>query len=149
MEVGQAFDSFSEVEAALGELRTHQYHPLRVYNSQTATDYNKKRLSAKNPAIGVSRKVMVFLNTELSVAIDIPLFLCYHFVHAFSFTETKAAEYAASMMKKSDRTARRWRSALINDGVLPELEQGCYQRSSVLWQNKDLNKSQGCEACMR
>ena len=49
MEVGQAFDSFSEVEAVLGELRTHQYHSLRVYNSQTATDYNKKRLSAKNP----------------------------------------------------------------------------------------------------
>ena len=50
MEVCQAFDSFSEVEAALGELRTHQYrHPLQVYNSQTATDYNKKRLSAKNP----------------------------------------------------------------------------------------------------
>ena len=71
---------------------------------------------------------------------SISLFLCYHFVHAFSFNETKAAEYAASMMKKSDRTARRWRSALINDGVLPELEQGCYQRSSVLWQNEDLNK---------
>ena len=62
-------------------------------------------------------------------------------MHAFSFTETKAAEYAASMMKKSDRTVRRWRSALIdNDGVLPESEQGCYQRSGVLWQNEELNK---------
>ena len=61
-------------------------------------------------------------------------------MHAFSFTETKAAEYAASMMKKSDRTARRWRSALINDGVLSELEQGYYQRSGVLWQNEELNK---------
>ena len=47
-------------------------------------------------------------------------------MHAFSFIETKAAEYAASMMKKSDRTARHWRSALIDDGVLPELEQGRY-----------------------
>ena len=36
---------------------------------------------------------------------SISLFLCYHFVHAFSFIETKAAEYAASVMKKSDRTA--------------------------------------------
>ena len=61
-------------------------------------------------------------------------------MHAFSFIETKAAEYAASMMKKSDWTARRWRSALIDDGVLPELEQGRYQRSSVLWQNDELNK---------
>ena len=57
-------------------------------------------------------------------------------VHAFSFTETKAA----SMMKKSDRTARRWRSALIDDEVLPESEQGRYQRSGVLWQNEELNK---------
>ena len=71
---------------------------------------------------------------------SISLFLCYHFVHAFSFTETKAAEYAASMMKRSDRTARRWRSALIDDGVLLESEQGRYQRSSVLWQNEELNK---------
>ena len=44
------------------------------------------------------------------------------------------------MMKKSDRTARRWRSALIDDGVLPEFEQGRYQRSGVLWQNEELNK---------
>ena len=61
-------------------------------------------------------------------------------MHAFSFIETKAAEYAASTMKKSDRTVRRWRSALIdNDRVLPESEQGRYQRSSVLWQNEELN----------
>ena len=62
-------------------------------------------------------------------------------MHAFSLPETKAAEYAASMMKKSDWTVRRWRSALIdNDGVLPESEQERYQRSGVLWQNEELNK---------
>ena len=61
-------------------------------------------------------------------------------MHAFSFIETKAAEYAASMMKKSDRTARRWRSTLIDDGVLPELEQWRYQQSGVLWQNEEQNK---------
>ena len=72
-------------------------------------------------------------------------------MHSFSFTETKAAgcaasmvkksDQTASMVKKSDRTVRRWRSALINnDGVLPELEQGRYQRSGVLWQNEELNK---------
>ena len=44
-------------------------------------------------------------------------------MRAFSFTETKAAEYAASMMKKSDWTVRRWRSALIdNEG--PEFFHG-------------------------
>ena len=71
---------------------------------------------------------------------SISFFLCYHFVHAFSFIETKAAEYAASTMKKSDRTARRWRSTLIDDGVLPELELWHYQRSGVLWQNEEQNK---------
>ena len=61
-------------------------------------------------------------------------------MHAFSFTETEAAEYAASMMKKSDQTMRRWRSALIyKDRVLPNWSKGAiYQRSSVLWQNEEL-----------
>ena len=61
-------------------------------------------------------------------------------MHAFSFTETEAAEYAASMMEKSDQTMRRWRSALIDkDRVLPNWSKGAiYQRSSVLWQNEEL-----------
>ena len=59
----------------------------------------------------------------------------------FSFTETKAAEYAASMVK-SERTMRRWRSGFIdNDGVLPESQHGRYQRSGLLWQNEELNKN--------
>ena len=59
----------------------------------------------------------------------------------FSFTETKAAEYVASMVKKSEQTVQRWRSGLIdNDGFLLESKQGCYQRSGVLWQNEELNK---------
>ena len=53
VEVGKEFDNFSECEAALGsalgDLRTNGHHPLRVYNSQTATDYNRKRVNAKNP----------------------------------------------------------------------------------------------------
>ena len=62
-------------------------------------------------------------------------------MHMFSFTDTKAAEYAAAMVKKSDRTVRRWRSGLIdNDGVLPESQQGRYQQTGVLWQNEELNK---------
>ena len=59
----------------------------------------------------------------------------------FSFTETKAAEYAAAMVKRSDRTVRRWQSGLIdNDGVLPESQEGRYQRTGVLWYNEELNK---------
>ena len=59
----------------------------------------------------------------------------------FSFTGTKAAEYAAAMVKKSDRSVRRWWSGLIdNDGVLPQSQHGRYQRTGVLWQNEELNK---------
>ena len=59
----------------------------------------------------------------------------------FSFTETSAAEYVATMVKKSDRSVRRWRSEVIdNDGVFPESQQGRYQCSSVLWQKEELNK---------
>ena len=45
------------------------------------------------------------------------MFLCYHLVSTFSFAGTKAAEYTALVINKSDRTIRRWRSSLIeNDG---------------------------------
>ena len=72
---------------------------------------------------------------------SVSLFLCYHLVRMFSFTETRAAEHAATMVKKSDRSVRRWQSEVIdNDGVLPESQQGRYQRSGVLWQNEELNK---------
>ena len=72
---------------------------------------------------------------------SVSLFLCYHLVHMFSFTETKAAEHAATMVKKSDRSVWQWRKDVIdNDGVLPESRQGRYQRSGVLWQNEELNK---------
>ena len=65
------------------------------------------------------------------------LFLSCQLVHRFSFTETNAAEYAAAMVKKSDGTVRRWRS---DDGILPESQQGRYQRSGVLWKNEEVNK---------
>ena len=73
--------------------------------------------------------------------ISISFFLCCQLVHMFSFTETKAAVYAAAMVKRSDRTVRRWRSGLIdNDGVLPESQEGRYQQTGVLWYNEELNK---------
>lgn len=32
------------------------------------------------------------------------LFLCFHLIYMFSFTETNAAEYVAAIVNKSDRT---------------------------------------------
>ena len=47
MEVGARFESFRQFETALEELKHDGNHPLRVYNSQTAEDYNKKRVTKK------------------------------------------------------------------------------------------------------
>ena len=48
MEAGTSFNNFKDTEAALKKLKNEQYHPLRVYNSQSAADYNRKRVNAKN-----------------------------------------------------------------------------------------------------
>ena len=62
-------------------------------------------------------------------------------VCALFFPKTKAAEYAAAMVKKNERTVRRWQSGLIkNKGILPDSQQGHYQRTGLLWKNKELNK---------
>ena len=56
---------------------------------------------------------------------SLAMFLCYHLVSMFSFTETKAAEYAATMLNKNERTVRPWRNEVVrNDGVMPESKHG-------------------------
>ena len=60
MEVESAFSDFKDVEAALEKLKKEQYHPLRVYNSQSAADYNKKRANAKNPPSPVDMEQLRF-----------------------------------------------------------------------------------------
>ena len=71
---------------------------------------------------------------------SLSIFLCHQLVSNLSFTGSKAAEYAAAMVGKTNRTIRQWQLDLIaNDGVLPESKQGSYQRSGVLWQSEELN----------
>jgi len=41
MEVASQFDTFQQFQAALDNLKITGYHPLRVYNSQSAENYNK------------------------------------------------------------------------------------------------------------
>ena len=76
--------------------------------------------------------------------LDKYLYLCYHFVDMFTFTETKAAEDTAAMVTKSERTVRRWQSGLNdNNGIFTESRQGRYQQSGVYtsnWKNEELNK---------
>ena len=42
MEVGQTFTSFAEFEKCLKDFKEQNNHPLRVFNSQTAKNYNSK-----------------------------------------------------------------------------------------------------------
>ena len=39
--------------------------------------------------------------------------MCYHLVSTFSFTETKAAEYAATMLKKNEDDGEMKLSAMV------------------------------------
>lgn len=47
MDVGSSYEDILGVQDALEKLKRENHHPLRVYNSQKAEDYNKKRVSAK------------------------------------------------------------------------------------------------------
>ena len=49
MDVGSSYEDFKSVQDALEKLKKENPHPLRVYNSQKAEDYNKKRVNARNP----------------------------------------------------------------------------------------------------
>ena len=72
---------------------------------------------------------------------SLAMFLCHNLSLHFNLSYTKAAEMAAEMIKKSDRTVRQWRSDLVNnDGIMPCTKQGKYIRTGVLWQNEELNK---------
>jgi hypothetical protein len=103
--------------------------------------------SISEPHKGDPHELLGKFSNEWLEALDrddtkcLALFLSYELVHMLSFTETNAAEYAAAMVKKSARTVRRWQSSAIeNDGILPESQQGRYRRSGVLWQNEELSK---------
>jgi len=61
MVVVSAFSNFKGVQAALERLKKEQYHPLRVYSSQSAADYDKKRVNAKNPSPPVDMEQLAML----------------------------------------------------------------------------------------
>ena len=44
--VGRTFDTFEEVEETLRKLESDLYHPLRRFNSQSVSEYNKRREKA-------------------------------------------------------------------------------------------------------
>ena len=72
--------------------------------------------------------------------ISLGLFLSYNLRNVLNFTATRAAEYAAVMMGKSDRTIRQWHSDFVEHSEIPDNEQGRYQRQGILWSSETLNK---------
>jgi hypothetical protein len=46
MDVGTAYEDFKAVEEGLEKLKKEHHHPLRVCNSQSTEDYNRKRINS-------------------------------------------------------------------------------------------------------
>ena len=64
------------------------------------------------------------------------LFLTFQLSNYFDCGTTRAAELAGTMVGRSDRVVREWRSQFFsNGGCIPESEQGKYERSGVVWCN--------------
>ena len=62
-------------------------------------------------------------------------------VTTLHFPLTRASQLIAELVGKSDCAVKDWRATfLTNSGSFLETLQGRYQRTSVLWQNEDLNK---------
>ena len=61
---------------------------------------------------------------------SVSMLLCLVLVKELCFTETRAAELAAKVLKKSDKTVRRWCTDIIaNRGSFAESKQGQHQRN--------------------
>ena len=60
---------------------------------------------------------------------SLAVFLCHMFTQHFSMQATEAAVLVSSIVGKSDKSVRRWRTSVIkNKGVLPSSKQGKYER---------------------
>ena len=73
---------------------------------------------------------------SLSVTLDHVL------VRMCGVKKTEAAGIIGKVIDKSERTVREWRSIFYeNDGSFPDSQQGCYQRTGVLWRVEELNEA--------
>ena len=71
--------------------------------------------------------------------VSLALFLTFQLSKYFDCGTTRAAKLAGIMVGRSDRVVREWRSQIFsNGGCTPESEQGKYERSGVVWCNKEL-----------
>ena len=80
------------------------------------------------------------LSLDYEDRVSLGLFLSFHFQHLLNFTQYHAADYAAIMMGKSERTIRQWLLDFKEAGEIPGNKQGHYLRTGLLWSSEDLNK---------
>ena len=67
--------------------------------------------------------------------------VCLGLFKQLNMRETKAADLAALMINRSDKTVHEWRAHFSeNSGDIAESKQGKYHRSGILWTSEDLNK---------
>ncbi len=93
---------------------------------------------ASNPSHSIWKNGCISLDRDDRISLG--LFLCYNLQHTLNFTATKASEYAAMMMGRSDRTVWKWRADFFEHGEILGNKQGRYQRKGLLWSDENLNK---------
>ena len=68
LQIGRKFNSFDEVEELLGKFKASG-HPMRVFNSQSVEEYNRRRVKAKiplEPIVNGSLRIMLLLASILA-----------------------------------------------------------------------------------
>ena len=66
---------------------------------------------------------------DRTTKISLGLFVTFHLEKTLNLAKTEAAEYAAMMIGKSDRTVRKWRSKFLESGEISRDNQKKFQRS--------------------
>ena len=96
---------------------------------------------ASTPALKLETFVEEWvISLERDDKIALGLFFTFNLKQAFNCTSTKAAEYAAMMMSKSEHTIRQWKSDFMDNGKIPNNKQGRYQRTGLLWSSESLKQ---------
>lgn len=130
------------------EQEQEQVHDLNIEQmeckgSDTDTDatFDPKEELKSNPVLELEQFVEEWeLSLDRDDRISLGLFLVYNLQYTLNFTATKACEYAAIMMGRSERSIRQWRTDYFENGEILENKQGHYQRTGLLWSNEKLNK---------
>ena len=135
----------AEPATASGEMETNNPSALTSAVEPESSDPSDGNYSPTEDAgedAGAATEQFVedwVLSLNRDDTISLALFLTFHLSHLLNFPSTRAAEYAAIMIGKSDHTVCQWRADFHENQVILDSQQGRYQRSGVLWSSEALN----------